>query len=196
MENSIDDNSQYQISKRKNDKKKMIGLGLTIFFAVILLVFGGFRVFIGSDGDNQALQEKDQQIAELQEQIAELKTEAGRDISTNESYLTISQWGVKIPLDESISNIQYTIQALESNASGAEIKAGPTDHYGMIYRVPDLSTRLSFGTLEESFNSEDIKQIGNYYYAFRPAEVNGDFSGPLASGIKAFREAFKSLQAN
>ncbi len=79
--------------------------------------------------------------------------------SGHQTYLEISEWGVRIPLDVGVYDMQYKIQG----ADRAELVTTKLQGYGCDYGYGSFLVR---NTNKDNLSAKYIKKIGNYYYGY------------------------------
>lgn len=188
------------MKKLNNKGFGLIELLLLLIFILLLIFFGWY---IWKQNQSKQSSESQDSAQQAPEQQAE----------TKDKYLEITEWGVKLKLSEGIEDAIYKMNSgfvYMSTKSYEEHEACQKEagELGENYIYYQALSRLGENDdLDEFYQEEGMKtvkqaaekypdsyiKVGNYYYTF--SRGNGIECNPDNSKIKAFSEAFKTIQA-
>lgn len=151
---------------------KQSGNGAVVALISVLIVvavgFTGFYVYNTQKGSSNDPAQGTQATSSRTEKAATNSEETKQ--TDTQKYLVIKEWGVKLPLTDEISDLQYTYNAYTENAKGGEVSlhskklvdagCGEDGANGVLIRTPEKSD--SIGVL--------VKTDSNNYYYYMHAQ--------------------------
>jgi cytoskeletal protein RodZ len=172
----------------KNQKGFSVVIVLLALILVVAIGFTGYYVWNtqqnkNKDATQSTLDQKDKISTNNNSSPASTALQKTESISSTgtQKYLTISEWGVKIPIADSDS-ITYKITNYDPSQ---EMMAGTANSTASIYLAASISASDQCRNLAVSFvrytnpnpsDDANMIKIDNYYYGLTgsPASCNGD----------------------
>lgn len=178
---------QYEMPKNKPGKGRKILIGI-----LLLALIGGVAYGAYWYGQQQAKKENEAKVAELQAQIDATKAGMQKSADTEtsaEDYLAIKQWGIKVPLDPSYSDITYTIKKTIEGTEYAGVFAVRlasigvcADYEGEFGAI--IKNKPSTGQDGRSFPLEESLVLEGVSYTWSPSQNNCTTDSDLEDGYK------------
>ena len=171
-----------RISKKGNNKVKSLenkqnGFGTieALLVIIIIVLIGVISILVNHQ---KHLPNPTKSVASTAQTTTNTPTSTQ---STSGQYMTITQWGVKLPLSSGIKGITYSVSTANNvQSANVNVPNSLCQPMATIYRGGASSidpTTEGFDSNGTTFQANNDRQIGAYYYSFMTGNASSCFKG-------------------
>lgn len=195
-----------QVTK-KSHKKVLLTLGI-----VVLLSLAGLAAYLWNSQVTELkadLNSANQKITELEKQSNSNSEGSETADDTEDKYLEITEWGVKIKLTENITDVVYELRSFDSFESvglsttrlgqASEFCSPSRTSSGSIARVKDKNASAGFDDSQSYMERyPDGKEVNGYFYFFSGpqatcSETETELEGKVFTELKSATQTISPI---